>query len=57
MLGRPLIGAFFGHKSGHALNNLLARKLLADRSAWEEITFDAEDSVPRAFANLELQPQ
>ena|SRR5688572_16212898 len=57
LLGRPLIGAFFGHKSGHALNNLLARKLLADRSAWEEVTFDSPDSVPRAFANLHLAPQ
>ena len=55
LLGRPLIGAFYGHKSGHALNNLLARKLLADASSWEEVTFDAVESVPRAFANL--QPQ
>jgi UDP-3-O-[3-hydroxymyristoyl] N-acetylglucosamine deacetylase len=57
LLGRPLIGAFYGHKSGHALNNLLARKLLADASAWEEVTFDAAESVPRAFANLQAQPQ
>lgn len=57
LLGHPLIGAFFGHKSGHALNNLLARKLLADAGAWEEVTFDAVESVPRAFANLQLQPQ
>ena len=57
MLGRPLIGAFFGHKSGHALNNLLARKFLADPTAWEEVTFDAVEAVPRAFANLQLQPQ
>ena len=57
MLGRPLIGAFYGHKSGHALNNLLARKLLADPDAWEEVTFDAVESVPRAFANLQLLPQ
>ena len=57
LLGRPLIGAFFGHKSGHALNNLLARKLLADVSAWEEVTFDAVEAVPRAFANLQPLPQ
>ena len=57
LLGHPLIGAFYGHKSGHALNNLLARKLLADTTAWEEVTFDADDAVPRAFANLQLQPQ
>lgn len=56
MLGRPLIGAFHGHKSGHELNNLLVRKLLADTSAWEEVTFDSVDALPRAFANLQLQP-
>jgi UDP-3-O-[3-hydroxymyristoyl] N-acetylglucosamine deacetylase len=55
MLGRPIIGAFFGHKSGHALNNLLLRKLIADATAWEEVTFDAEEAVPRAFANFHLQ--
>ncbi|APV48450.1 UDP-3-O-[3-hydroxymyristoyl] N-acetylglucosamine deacetylase [Betaproteobacteria bacterium GR16-43] len=52
MLGHPLIGAFHGHKSGHALNNLLVRALLADRSAWEEVTFDAVEALPRAFARL-----
>jgi UDP-3-O-[3-hydroxymyristoyl] N-acetylglucosamine deacetylase len=54
MLGRPLIGAFYGHKSGHALNNLLVRQLLADTSAWEEVTFDNLESLPRAFAKLQL---
>jgi UDP-3-O-[3-hydroxymyristoyl] N-acetylglucosamine deacetylase len=57
MLGRPLIGAFYGHKSGHALNNLLVRKLLADPTAWEEVTFDKLESLPRAFAKLQLQAQ
>ena len=57
MLGRPLIGAFYGRKSGHALNNLLVRKLIADTSAWEEVTFDKVESLPRAFARLQLQPQ
>jgi len=57
MLGRPLIGAFYGRKSGHAMNNLLVRKLLADASAWEEVTFDAVDALPRAFAKLHFQPQ
>jgi UDP-3-O-[3-hydroxymyristoyl] N-acetylglucosamine deacetylase len=55
LLGRPLIGAFYGRKSGHALNNLLVRKLIADTSAWEEITFDKLESLPRAFARLQLQ--
>jgi UDP-3-O-[3-hydroxymyristoyl] N-acetylglucosamine deacetylase len=57
LLGRPLIGAFYGRKSGHALNNLLVRKLIADTSAWEEVTFDKVESLPRAFAKLQLQPQ
>ena len=56
LLGRPLIGAFHGHKSGHELNNLLVRKLLEDRTAWEEVTFDSVEALPRAFANLQLQP-
>ena len=54
MVGHPLIGAFHGHKSGHALNNQLVRALLADRTAWEEVTFDSVEAVPRAFANLQL---
>lgn len=57
LLGHPLIGAFYGHKSGHALNNLLLRKLIADAAAWEEVTFDRIEAVPRAFANLQFQPQ
>ena len=56
LMGRPIIGAFHGHKSGHELNNLLVRKLIDDRSAWEEVTFDQVEALPRAFANL-LQPQ
>ena len=56
LLGHPLIGAFHGHKSGHALNNLLVRKLIATPQAWEEVTFDRVEALPRAFANLQLQP-
>lgn len=52
LLGRSLIGAFTGHKSGHALNNRLLGALLADRSAWEEITFTDEQMVPISY----LQP-
>ncbi|HET7729668.1 MAG TPA: UDP-3-O-acyl-N-acetylglucosamine deacetylase [Usitatibacter sp.] len=57
MVGHPIIGAFYGHKSGHEMNNLLVRKLLADRTAWEEVTFDKLEALPRAFANVQLQPQ
>jgi UDP-3-O-[3-hydroxymyristoyl] N-acetylglucosamine deacetylase len=56
LLGHPIIGAFHGYKSGHELNNLLVRKLLEDRAAWEEVTFDSLEALPRAFAKLQLQP-
>jgi UDP-3-O-[3-hydroxymyristoyl] N-acetylglucosamine deacetylase len=57
LLGHPLIGAFHGHKSGHELNNLLVRKLLADTTAWEEVTFDSVEALPRAFSRVELAAQ
>ena len=39
LAGGPIIGAYEGYKSGHALNNRLVRALLADAEAWEEVTF------------------
>ncbi len=35
LLGRPILGAFSGHMSGHALNNKLARALLRCDDAWD----------------------
>lgn len=49
LLGHSLIGAFHGHKSGHALNNHLLRELLADKDAWELATFDDERMLPISF--------
>ena len=54
MLGHPIIGAFSGYKSGHALNNALLRELLADAEAWEYVTFDNPEEAP-AFLQLQLQ--
>ncbi len=54
LLGYPLIGAFSGYKSGHALNNALLRTLLADEQAWEFVTFDSVEDAP-AFLRLQLQ--
>jgi len=50
LLGRSLIGAFRGHKSGHALNNRLLRALMADAEAWEEVTFEHGEPSPIAYA-------
>ncbi len=51
LLGHPVIGAFSGFKSGHALNNALLRELLADEHAWEFVTFDNVEDAP-AFLRL-----
>jgi UDP-3-O-[3-hydroxymyristoyl] N-acetylglucosamine deacetylase len=49
LLGRPLIGQYSAFKPGHALNNVLARALLARQDAWEIVAFDTDDEVPSAF--------
>lgn len=54
LAGRPIIGAFEGYKSGHALNNILVRALLAEEDAWEEVTFPEASTGPVAYG--ELQP-
>ncbi len=53
LLGHPVIGAFSGFKSGHALNNALLRELLADEHAWEFVTFDNVEDAP-AFLRLQV---
>src|SRR5690606_24558884 len=53
LAGHAVIGAFEGYKSGHALNNKLVRALLAERSAWEEVTFpEAAAAPPLAYGEL-----
>jgi len=43
LLGRPVLASFHGHKSGHALNNKLARALLRCEDAWEITTAVGDD--------------
>jgi UDP-3-O-[3-hydroxymyristoyl] N-acetylglucosamine deacetylase len=54
LLGHPVIGAFSGHKSGHALNNQLLRKLVEARHAWEYVSFDRAEDAP-SFVAWQLQ--
>jgi UDP-3-0-acyl N-acetylglucosamine deacetylase len=49
LLGHSLVGSFRGYKSGHALNNRLLRALLADKTAWEQVTFDDVNVAPISF--------
>ncbi|MET0657673.1 MAG: UDP-3-O-acyl-N-acetylglucosamine deacetylase [Steroidobacteraceae bacterium] len=50
LIGHSLIGEFSAHKSGHALNNKLARALLGDASAWRIDTFGELDTPPISYA-------
>ena len=50
--GKPLLASYTAFKSGHALNNKLLRKLLADASAYEIVSFERESDAPRGFAAL-----
>jgi len=49
LVGKPLIARYVAHKSGHGLNNQLARTLLAQRDAWEIATFESKAAAPLAF--------
>jgi len=50
--GKPLLASYVAFRSGHALNNKLLRKLLADETAFEVVTFERAADAPSAFAEL-----
>ncbi|WP_348753450.1 UDP-3-O-acyl-N-acetylglucosamine deacetylase [uncultured Aquincola sp.] len=52
MAGKPMLASYTSFKGGHALNNKLLRKLMADPSAWEIVTFNDEAQAPAGFAEL-----
>ena len=52
IVGHPIIGAFEGYKSGHAINNALLRAVLADESAYEWVEFADDEDLPTAFHEL-----
>lgn len=56
LLGHPVLAAFSAHKSGHALNNLLARELLAQPESWQLVSFDTLESIPQGIARWVQQP-
>ncbi|HVI76250.1 MAG TPA: UDP-3-O-acyl-N-acetylglucosamine deacetylase [Anaeromyxobacteraceae bacterium] len=45
LLGMPLIAAFTACRSGHALNQALVRKLLADRTTHEVVQIQTEEEL------------
>ena len=50
--GKPLLASYTAFKGGHALNNKLLRKLLADAQAFEVVSFEREAEAPSGFADL-----
>lgn len=42
LMGGPILGAFEGYKSGHAINDTLVKAVLADPSAWDIVSFDSD---------------
>jgi UDP-3-O-[3-hydroxymyristoyl] N-acetylglucosamine deacetylase len=53
LLGHPVIGMFAAHKSGHALNNALLRRLLQSKEAWEYVSFDRAEDAPAFVASTQ----
>ncbi len=52
MLGKPLLASYSAYRSGHELNNKLARALMAQTDCWEYVSFEDEQSAPAGFAQL-----
>jgi UDP-3-O-[3-hydroxymyristoyl] N-acetylglucosamine deacetylase len=55
LLGKPLLGAFSAHKSGHALNNRLLRAALAAKGSLETVTFERAEDAPSGVTRLIAQ--
>lgn len=56
LLGHPLLASFTAHKSGHALNNRLARALMEQTDAWEFVSFDGRAETPNGLTQWFAPP-
>jgi len=55
MCNHSILGEFRAFKTGHAVNNLLLRSLLADAEAWELVTFEDQTArSPIAYFDTQL---
>jgi UDP-3-O-[3-hydroxymyristoyl] N-acetylglucosamine deacetylase len=52
LLGKPLLAAYSAFRSGHAMNNLLLRELLAHPEAYEIVSFSDDKNAPKGLAQL-----
>ena len=51
VIGHPILAFYSAYKSGHALNNVLIRAVLADANNYEIVTFDDVRNAPN-FAQV-----
>ncbi len=49
LIGHPLLASYSAHKSGHGLNNLLLRAVLAQPDSYEIVTFDSLELAPHSY--------
>lgn len=49
LLGKPLVARYVACKSGHYMNNQLARTLLQQQDCWELVSYDSLADAPAAF--------
>jgi UDP-3-O-[3-hydroxymyristoyl] N-acetylglucosamine deacetylase len=49
LVGNPLLASYEAHKSGHGLNNMLLRELLAHPESYEIVTFEELARAPVSY--------
>lgn len=51
LIGHPLLASYTASKSGHGLNNVLVREVLAQPDAYEIVSFDNLEDAPRGYVS------
>lgn len=54
LLGMPIIGHFIAYKSGHKLNNLLLKELMAHKECWKIVSQADRDGREDEFLSLNI---
>jgi UDP-3-O-[3-hydroxymyristoyl] N-acetylglucosamine deacetylase len=55
LAGGPILGAYHGNRSGHALNNALLHRLMSDTSAYEVVDHYGESGAVNLNSELPLE--
>lgn len=53
LAGGPILGAYYGYKGGHAMNNMLLHALFSDSRAFERVDLfvDTDEVIPSVYDN------